>query len=74
MSDAQAHARFVRDWNAALALVAMVALVAFVAGHAAIGIAAATLCGLAALARARAMRQQGRSFYGLENPSTRDGG
>jgi hypothetical protein len=57
-------ARFAREWNAAFGLVAVAATLLIASGHVVAGVAALALCLAAVLARARAMRRQGRGFYG----------
>jgi len=59
-------ARFAREWNVAFVLVAVVAAMLLAAGYVLPGVVAAGLCGAAVLARWRAMRRQGRGFYGQD--------
>ena len=58
--------RFAREWIFAFALVAAVALVLLATGQRLAGALAAALCATAVLARWRATRRQGHSFFGRE--------
>ena len=58
--------RFAREWIFAFALVAGVALVLLGAGQRLAGALTAALCATAVLARWRATRRQGRSFFGRD--------
>jgi|GEM_PF-5718811 len=57
-------ARFAREWNAALVLVLAAALLLLAGGHSLAGALAAGLAATAVAVRGRAMRRQGRGFYG----------
>ena len=59
-------ARFAREWNAAFVLVAAASGLLLAAGRITMGLVVAGVCGVAVLARLRAMRRQGRGFYGQE--------
>jgi hypothetical protein len=59
-------ARFAREWIVAFALVAAVALMLLGVGQRLAGALAAALCATAVVARWRAMRRQGRSFWGRQ--------
>ena len=59
-------ARFAREWNVALALVALVAVLLFAGGHSILGAIGGGLCAVAIIARWCAMRKQGRRFYGQQ--------
>jgi drug/metabolite transporter (DMT)-like permease len=61
--------RFSREWIFAFALLAGVALVLLGAGQRLAGAVAAALCATAVLARWRATRREGRSFFGREKQS-----
>lgn len=61
-----ATARFAREWNLAFLLVALVAVVLVAGGHAVLGAITGGVCMIAIVARWRAMRKQGRRFYGQQ--------
>ena len=61
--------RFAREWIFAFALVVGVALVLLGIGQRLAGALAAALCATAVLARWRATRREGRSFWGREKQS-----
>jgi hypothetical protein len=61
-----ATARFAREWNFALLLVALVAVYFLTDGHIVLSAVAGGLCMVAIIARWRAMRKQGRGFYGQQ--------
>lgn len=62
-------ARFAREWKAAFVLMAVGSGLLLAAGRTAMGLVVAGVCGAAVLARLRAMRRQGRGFYGQEKQS-----
>jgi hypothetical protein len=62
-------ARFAREWIVAFALMAGVALALLGAGQRLAGALATALCATAVLARWRATRREGRSFFGRERQS-----
>jgi hypothetical protein len=62
-------AQFAREWNAALALVLAGAALLFASGSYLVGALAIAFGAAAAAARWRAMRRQGRGFYGREERS-----
>ena len=57
---------FVREWNAALALVAAVAAILLATGHVVAGAGAIGFGAAAIVARWTAMRRQYRGFYGQD--------
>ena len=57
---------FVREWNAALALVAAVAAILLATGHVVAGAGAIGFGAAAIVARWTAMRRQNRGFYGQD--------
>lgn len=57
-------AAFRREWNFAFGLVAAAACLLLASGHSAASVIAFALCAAAYAARRRAMRKQGRGFYG----------
>jgi hypothetical protein len=59
-------AAFRREWNFACGLVAAAACLLLASGHSAAGVIALALCAAAYAARRRAMRKQGKGFYGEE--------
>ena len=59
-------ARFAREWNVALVLVALVAAFLVANGRVVLGAVAGGLCVLAIVTRWYAMRKQGRGFYGQQ--------
>ena len=61
--------KLAREWIFAFALLAGVALVLLGAGHRLAGAVAAALCATAVLARWRATRREGRSFFGRDKQS-----
>ena len=61
--------QFAREWIVAFALVAGVALMLLGTGQRLAGALAAALCATAVLARWRATRRAGRSFFGRNDTS-----
>lgn len=59
-------AAFRREWNFAFGLVAAAACLLSASGHGVAGVIAFALCAAAYAARRRAMRREGRGFYGEE--------
>jgi hypothetical protein len=57
---------FVREWNAALALVLVAAAILFASGHALAAVGAIAFGALAVIARWTVMRRQNRGFYGQD--------
>jgi hypothetical protein len=62
-------ARFAREWNFALALMAALGTLLWFTGHAVAGALAIGLAAAAVIARWSVMRRQGRGFYGQERTS-----